>query len=205
VVHPDAQAVTWLGIECDGATYHRSATARDRDKLREQVLRGLGWEILRVWSTDWWVDRAFHDPSYDTPLRDMIAHVVNVEGPILGLTLARRIARAHGWARTGGRIQERVLGMAEKHHAHLREEAGIFFWPAGQDPHAPVPFRRPAPNVTRAADEMCRSELDDLARQVLKPGTTDEEAMLAMAQALGFNKPRFNMHQALSEALARCR
>ncbi|MBP6395161.1 MAG: hypothetical protein KA309_05360, partial [Giesbergeria sp.] len=33
-----------------------SATARDRDKLREQVLRGLGWEILRIWSTDWWVN-----------------------------------------------------------------------------------------------------------------------------------------------------
>ena len=43
-----------LGIECDGATYHRAKTARDRDKLREAVLRQLGWEIHRVWSTDWW-------------------------------------------------------------------------------------------------------------------------------------------------------
>lgn len=48
VVHPDASGVYLTGIECDGATYHRSATARDRDKLREQMLRGLGWEILRV-------------------------------------------------------------------------------------------------------------------------------------------------------------
>ena len=45
-------------MECDGATYHSSATARDRDKVREQVLRGLGWNILRVWSTDWWFDAA---------------------------------------------------------------------------------------------------------------------------------------------------
>ena len=58
VVHPDARGSYLSGIECDGATYHRSATARDRDMLREQVLRGLGWEILRVWSTDWWVDSA---------------------------------------------------------------------------------------------------------------------------------------------------
>jgi Protein of unknown function (DUF559). len=43
-----------LGIECDGATYHRSKTARDRDKLREMVLRQLGWQIHRIWSTDWW-------------------------------------------------------------------------------------------------------------------------------------------------------
>ncbi|PZU71357.1 MAG: DNA helicase, partial [Brevundimonas sp.] len=56
VVDPDAPGRYLAGVECDGATYHRSATARDRDKLREQVLRGLGWEILRIWSTDWWID-----------------------------------------------------------------------------------------------------------------------------------------------------
>lgn len=56
VVDPDAPGRYLAGIECDGATYHRSATARDRDKLREHVLRGLGWNILRIWSTDWWVD-----------------------------------------------------------------------------------------------------------------------------------------------------
>jgi very-short-patch-repair endonuclease len=42
-----------LGIECDGATYHSASTARDRDRLRQEVLEGLGWTILRVWSTDW--------------------------------------------------------------------------------------------------------------------------------------------------------
>jgi len=58
VVDPDAPGCYLAGVECDGATYHRSATARDRDKIREQVLRGLGWEILRIWSTDWWIDSA---------------------------------------------------------------------------------------------------------------------------------------------------
>ena len=42
-----------LGIECDGATYHSSPTARDRDWLRQQVLERLGWRIHRVWSTTW--------------------------------------------------------------------------------------------------------------------------------------------------------
>ena len=42
-----------LGIECDGATYHRAQSARDRDRLRQQVLEGLGWRIHRIWSTDW--------------------------------------------------------------------------------------------------------------------------------------------------------
>ncbi len=47
-----------LGIECDGATYHSASTARDRDRLRQAVLEGLGWRLVRVWSTDWVRDRA---------------------------------------------------------------------------------------------------------------------------------------------------
>jgi superfamily I DNA and/or RNA helicase/very-short-patch-repair endonuclease len=42
-----------LGIECDGATYKSSSSARDRDRLREQVLRQLGWRIHRIWSPAW--------------------------------------------------------------------------------------------------------------------------------------------------------
>ena len=53
VVHPDYAGNYLVGIECDGARYHSSATARDRDKVRQAVLEGLGWTILRVWSTDW--------------------------------------------------------------------------------------------------------------------------------------------------------
>ena len=49
-----------LGIECDGATYHSSRSVRDRDRAREAVLRDLGWEIYRIWSTDW-----FSDPDYE--------------------------------------------------------------------------------------------------------------------------------------------
>ncbi|MCB9885711.1 MAG: DUF3320 domain-containing protein [Planctomycetes bacterium] len=45
-----------LGIECDGATYHSAATARDRDRLRAAVLSGLGWRLHRIWSTDFWQD-----------------------------------------------------------------------------------------------------------------------------------------------------
>lgn len=57
VRHPDKPGAYLAGIECDGATYHRSAAARDRDKTRQLVLEGLGWNILRVWSPDWWYAR----------------------------------------------------------------------------------------------------------------------------------------------------
>lgn len=56
IVHPDAPGRYLAGVECDGATYHRSATARDRDRLREYALTNLGWRIRRVWSTEWWMD-----------------------------------------------------------------------------------------------------------------------------------------------------
>jgi very-short-patch-repair endonuclease len=42
-----------LGIECDGATYHSAKSARDRDRLRQDILESLGWKIRRIWSTDW--------------------------------------------------------------------------------------------------------------------------------------------------------
>jgi very-short-patch-repair endonuclease/DNA polymerase III delta prime subunit len=42
-----------LAVECDGASYHSSASARDRDRLRQDVLEGLGWRFHRIWSTDW--------------------------------------------------------------------------------------------------------------------------------------------------------
>ena len=56
IVHPDRAGSYLAGIECDGANYHSSATARDRDQIREGVLRNLGWEILRIWSTDWFMN-----------------------------------------------------------------------------------------------------------------------------------------------------
>ena len=53
LVDPERPGRYILGIECDGATYHRSATARDRDRLRQDILENLGWKIHRIWSTDW--------------------------------------------------------------------------------------------------------------------------------------------------------
>ncbi|MGA0601510.1 DUF3320 domain-containing protein [Caulobacter sp. KR2-114] len=57
VVHPDRPGDYLAGVECDGATYHSAATARDRDKVRASILENLGWKLLRVWSTEWWTDR----------------------------------------------------------------------------------------------------------------------------------------------------
>lgn len=60
IVDPERPGSYLLGIECDGANYHRSRTARDRDELRQSVLEGLGWKLHRIWSTDWW-----HSPKQE--------------------------------------------------------------------------------------------------------------------------------------------
>lgn len=55
VVDPDKPGRFLLGIECDGAQYHASRSARDRDRLRQNVLEAHGWVLHRIWSTDWFL------------------------------------------------------------------------------------------------------------------------------------------------------
>ncbi|MGL4762795.1 MAG: DUF559 domain-containing protein [Sarcina sp.] len=45
-----------LGIECDGAAFHSSKSARERDIHRQRYLESRGWNITRIWSRHWWKD-----------------------------------------------------------------------------------------------------------------------------------------------------
>lgn len=294
VVDPDAPGAYLAGVECDGATYHRSATARDRDKLREQVLRGLGWDIVRIWSTDWWIDAegvaekvhqqlsallsakraarvaqqhaeelakttidaamaktghevlhppfasdpivavdeaetnaapafasnyvadravnageqalfveadlaasgyttnpdAFFDADYDMTLLEMIGHVIRVEGPVKDEVLARRIARAHNWSRTGSRIQDRVVRLAQAKFVARKEDAGLFFWPTGSEGKESVRFRRSPVGNARSVDEISLSELTSLAVKLRDEGNDEDTALALMARELGMLKLR---------------
>lgn len=335
VVHPDYAGRYLAGVECDGATYHRSATARDRDKLREQVLRGLGWEILRIWSTDWWVnpggtleqvhfrltellrldrereaaaaaalaeqappaindelpcedpspdadainsaaaviaqakhqsdlfvqgaqsdaqteagelayarpaalpvkppalpatpidDRLvytpsnpvdsvpagvisadrFHEPDYDAVLEQMVAWVIEREGPVLDTVLGRRIARAHGFQRTGSRIQDRVDAIALRRFRTTQDEAGTFYWLAAAAPGGSQNFRWPSDDDNaRGIDEICDQELRSLAHHIRqKSGLSGEAAVVAMARALGLQKLRAGSRTRLESLLSEVR
>jgi very-short-patch-repair endonuclease len=72
IVHPDKPGAYLAGVECDGATYHRAAAARDRDKTRQQVLENLGWNIIRIWSPDWWYDPASATQRVDETLNRLL-------------------------------------------------------------------------------------------------------------------------------------
>jgi transcription elongation GreA/GreB family factor/very-short-patch-repair endonuclease len=80
--HPRLPGRFVLGVECDGAMYHSSKAARDRDRLREGVLRGLGWELHRIWGTDWYRDRAGAEARLRTAVESAIAHAAVPNPPV---------------------------------------------------------------------------------------------------------------------------
>ena len=97
VRHPDIPGTYVLGIECDGASYHSAKTARERDRLRQDVLENMGWRIYRIWSTDWIkspvsegnklikaIDSAISEYGNPVNLQTTIQEEVNTENIIEG-------------------------------------------------------------------------------------------------------------------------
>ncbi len=74
-----------LAIECDGATYHNSKSARDRDRLRKDVLEKMGWKFYRIWSTDWYrnnaVEKAALLDACKTALEDKKSFFIETDTP----------------------------------------------------------------------------------------------------------------------------
>lgn len=62
-----------LAIECDGASYHSSKNARDRDRLRQEILENMGWKFYRIWSTDWFKNNKVEKQK----LLDVVEKAVN--------------------------------------------------------------------------------------------------------------------------------
>lgn len=69
VRHREGERSFVLGIECDGATYHSAKCARDRDRLREEIIRSRGWEIHRIWSTDWFLNQKAEEAKLEEAVR----------------------------------------------------------------------------------------------------------------------------------------
>jgi len=72
IVHPDEPGRFLAGVECDGATFHSSATARDRDRVRHDVLTSLGWQLVRLWSTDFFLDPETAIGRIDATLKELL-------------------------------------------------------------------------------------------------------------------------------------
>ena len=66
-----------LAIECDGATYHRSKNARDRDVLRQRILERMGWSFYRIWSTDWFKNQPVEKDRLLQAAKDAISNNIS--------------------------------------------------------------------------------------------------------------------------------
>ena len=84
VRHPEKPGHHILGIECDGAAYHSSRSARDRDRLRQAVLEDHGWCIHRIWSTDWFQRPAEQLKLVEAAIRAALKKAEQLEPAILG-------------------------------------------------------------------------------------------------------------------------
>ena len=74
VLHPDGDRYL-CGIECDGAAYHSHPIARDRDGIRQEILERRGWNIYRIWSTDWIRNRSLEINRLRNHLAQMVHRV----------------------------------------------------------------------------------------------------------------------------------
>jgi hypothetical protein len=108
VLHPDhPDEVYALGIEFDGPGYQTVPSARDRDRLREQELRDLGWHLHRIWSTAWYHDRAAEAGRLLAAVQRALADPAPAFEP----------GTAHGWAPPYRRVGHGLL-RPDVHHDH---------------------------------------------------------------------------------------
>jgi hypothetical protein len=288
VVHPDAPGRFLAGVECDGATYHSTPTARDRDRVRHIILENLGWRLFRIWSTDFFIDAVgsvavldsklralleddrareaeaaaaeasaaesagtpeelpatdtwdensgarsadsadcagegaadpdafrserpvrvarapastgvpgavvaeparFYDPGYRGRLQAMAREIIDAEGPITFKRLSDRIARAHGFQRTGKEISRTVWAACHRVRTHIRTpDEHEVFWPEDREPAEIIAFRGlRIGDETREWREVPYPEKVGLVRAIL---TTADDVDIArmVADAIGFQR-----------------
>ena len=112
----------------------------------------------------------FYDASYDAILETCIREVLEQEAPILDKVLVDRIARAHGFKRSGRLIRERVLELAERHY-HFEPDPepdhGHFVWPAADDPDRWNIYRVPqGEDDIRFIEELAPEEIVAMPRSI---------------------------------------
>ncbi|MFD0824393.1 AAA domain-containing protein [Neobacillus sp. M.A.Huq-85] len=72
IVHPHDSSRYILGIECDGAMYHSSKNAKERDVYRQRFLESRGWNIERIWSRNWWKNSSTEIERIDQKVKELM-------------------------------------------------------------------------------------------------------------------------------------
>ncbi len=261
VRHPTQPGRFMLAVECDGATYHGALWARERDRLRQSILEGMGWTFHRIWSSDWFYRRtaeiarlksvlektgseAERRPAADstkppgqvTPdsdnapeatstssvsdlttsqsaytvakfavnareephivnmqiMADIIARIVEIEGPIHKMEVARRVSKLFGKERTGDRMRNAVwhAGEYQISRACLMIAEGDFWLTPSQRDQPIVRNRSGAPLSVQAADMLPPTEIVAAIREVFEENgpVSREELLIGVGRAFGYQR-----------------
>jgi len=194
LIDPEAPGRYLLGIECDGARYHSARSARDRDRLRQQVLEGLGWRIHRIWSTDW-----FRHPEQELQrLEEAIA--VARQAPAAVMAGVQHPAEAS--------ITLSQPEIAEGIQSPVRRTAMSAM--KVSDPLEALQASVPAYKIADCRFETHGHPLQEIALQTLASWLTEvvqqeapihmDEAMLRVARAAGIDRLSQNMRSHLQQA-----
>jgi len=171
-----------LGIECDGASYRRAAWARDRDRLRDEVLEGLDWHLHRIWSTSW-----FRDPDKELArIQGRVEEIRRTAGRPVGPRGSRGATMESAVEpvirEQGDDVVDPNLAAHRYHTASLRIRTG------GKELHAVPPSRLEewVVEVVRAESPVHLSEVATRiteAAQVQRTGSRIMEALQRAARA----------------------
>jgi Protein of unknown function (DUF3320) len=131
----------------------------------------------------------FYDPSYRPQIRAMVAAYVDAEGPITFKRLSDRIARAHGFQRTGKQISGVIWAASQRLRQYVATSDGHkVFWPENVEPRTEIPFRGLMLNGERREwREVPHSEKIWLVRKALADDNGDDLAR-AIADRVGIGR-----------------
>ena len=138
-------------------------------------------------------------PSFHGLVGEVGAFVVTAEAPIRMDLLAQRVARAHGFQRTGSKIQHRVQNLLGRRYKKTREGSHIFIWPRGTNPTEWNTFRTSEKPLS--AGRLPIQELMAMAKHVCAAGHKGEAGIHQMANLLSLSRLRHKAKRRLMVAL----
>jgi very-short-patch-repair endonuclease len=194
VQHPSQPGRYILAIECDGATYHSSDSARDRDRLRQEQLERQGWRFHRIWSTEWFQDKDTCAQKTIAAYHDAVRDADDIEP-----------------ATDDGRRQApaAVVRPADEAEGTIHPQTGRSSALSPVTPQLAVPGQRqgPRPWVTPGCriETYSDAELLKLARWIRSDDAlrTQDELLQEMMRELGFQRRSKNVVTRLTAAIIR--
>jgi hypothetical protein len=131
----------------------------------------------------------FYEPGYKAIIGRMTSYIIEIEGPVYDDVLVTRIARVHGFQRTGSTIQKLVLSAIDRRFPRTTEDGRDVFWCAGAQTGAPVSFRKSTDDV-RSHNDIPIPELASLALPFVRIRMDDEQVLRKMAEHFGLGRLR---------------